>query len=119
MSEANKELVQVPAQMVGFTPKKDKSYKLTFETRELGGDEVAILADFFQQEGWLLWKPNEEFTPDDVPTESADARTKTMSQQLRAAIYVLWEQSESGGDPEAFYRATMARLIELIKSKLI
>lgn len=119
MSEVNKPLFQVPAQMTGFQPRKDQSYKLTFETRQLIGEEVALLADHFQQEGWLLYKPNDEITLTDVPTESADARTKTMSQQLRAAIYVMWEQSGSGGDPEAFYRSVMARLIELIKSKLI
>lgn len=119
MSGLNKQLAQIPAQVVGFQPRADKSYKLTFETRQLTGPEVAVLADYFQQEGWLVFKPNDEITPDDVPVEDSNARTKTMSQQLRAAIYVLWEQSGTGGDPEAFYRATMARLIELIKSKLI
>jgi hypothetical protein len=112
-------LFQVPAQMVGFTPKKDRSYKLTFDTRELSGEEVSLLANNYQQEGWLLYKPNEEIELKEVPTEDASVRTKTPSQQLRNAIYVLWEQSGAGGDPEAFYRATMARLTDLIKSKLI
>jgi hypothetical protein len=118
MADSNK-LFQVPAQMTGFQPRKDQSYKLTFETRQLVGEEVALLADHFQQEGWLLYKPNSEITLTDVPAESAEVGAKTNSQRLRSVVYVLWEQQGKPGSFNDFYTATTDRLIDLIKSKLL
>jgi hypothetical protein len=119
MAEVNKPLFQVPAQMTGFQPRKDQSYKLTFETRQLVGEEVALLADHFQQEGWLLYKPNDEIRFSDVPTETAEVGAKSNSQRLRSVIYIMWEQQGKPGSFESFYTTVTDRLIELIKSKLI
>jgi LPS sulfotransferase NodH len=85
----------------------------------LKGDDVALLADNFQGEGWLLFKPNADgVRPEELPSESADAGVKTAAQRLRATIMVLWRQTGSSGDPEAFYRNTMAKLQEYILSKI-
>lgn len=116
---AAQDLVSVPAQVMNMNPKADRSWKLVFETRELNGDEVKILADNFQGEGWLLFKPNSDgISVAEVPTEKADAGMKTQAQRLRAAIMVLWQHSGRKGDPEAFYRTFMEKLIEYTLSKV-
>lgn len=111
-------MVSVPAQVVNMNPKADRSWKLVFETRELAGEEVKILADNFQGEGWLLFKPNESVSLQDIPEGQAESGVKSPSQRLRAVIMVLWKQQGSVGDPDAFYRTYMEKLIEYTKSKL-
>lgn len=117
--QEDRQLISVPAQVVNMNPRQDRSWKISFETRELSGDEVKILADNFQGEGWLLFKPNSEgFSIKEVPTESADAGMKTPSQRLRASIMVMYRNSGAKGDPEAFYRTYMEKLIEYVQSKI-
>lgn len=115
----SEELVSVPAQVMNMNPKADRSWKLVFETRELTGEEVKILADNFQGEGWLLFKPNSDgINYSEVPKEKADAGMKTQAQRLRGAIMVLWQHSGRKGDPEAFYRTFTEKLIEYTLSKV-
>lgn len=111
-------LVSVPAQVMNMNPRQDRSWKLQFETRELTGEQVKILADNFQGEGWLLFKPNGTISLNEVPEANADAGVKTQSQRLRGAIMVWYHQQNIKGDPEAFYRTKMETLIEYVKSKL-
>lgn len=111
------QIVQVPCQVVGMSPRQDRSWNLKFETRELTGDEVKILADNFQGEGWLVFKPN-EITTADIPDEDADSGTKSQSQRLRDVIFILWKQHGGKGDFETFYRTRLETLIEFIKTKL-
>ena len=112
------ELISVPAQVMNMSPRADKSWKLTFETRWLTGEEVKILADNFQGEGWLLFKPNGEIDISEVPQGNADSGTKSQSQRLRDVIYVLYKQQGVKSDFETFYRLYLERLIEYVKSKL-
>lgn len=115
----NGQLISVPAQVVNMNPRQDRSWKLVFETRELSGDEVKILADNYQGEGWLLFKPNTEgISYKEVPTETASAGMKTPSQRLRASIMVWYRNSDAKGDPEAFYRTTMEKLIEYVQTRI-
>lgn len=114
---SNKQLIQVPAQVMGMNPKADRSWKLVFETRELQGEEVKLLVDNFQGEGWLLFSPN-EVSVKDVPTESADAGVKSQSKRLRDVIFILWKQRSEKGDFESYYRTYLERLIEYVQSKL-
>lgn len=112
-------IIQVAAQAIDFRPRQDRSYRISFETRELKGEDVALLADSFQGEGWLIWKPNSDgIRPEEIPTDSADAGVKTAAQRLRATIMVLWRATGSRGDPEAFYRNYMAKLQEYVLSKI-
>lgn len=116
--ESRQTLIQVPAQIVDFRPKADKSYKITFESRELGGEEVAILADNFQGEGWLLFKPNGEITRSDIPEGDAESGVKSQSQRLRDVVFIYWKQLGGKGDFESFKRVYFEKLIEYTKSKL-
>jgi hypothetical protein len=114
------QLIQVPAQVVDLKPRQDKSWKISFETRELGGDEVGFLADNFQGEGWLVFKANADgIEVEDIPESEAESGVKTPSQRLRAKIFILWKQHGSKPrDFESFYRTTMQKFEEAIESKL-
>lgn len=112
--------VLLPAILSKVASRKDRSYSLSFETRELGGSEASILLDSIQQEGWILFSPNEDLTETDIPDEKADSMTgsKTQAQRLRSTLYVLWKQRGQNGSFESFYRSNMETIIELIKEKL-
>lgn len=113
---ATKQLI-LPVEVLDIRPRADKSWKISYETRELTGSEVAILADNLHGAGWMAFSPN-EIQVMDIPSTPAEPGTKTPSQRLRATIMVLWKQQGSKGDPESFYRAYTERLIEYVKSKL-
>lgn len=113
-----KQILTVPASVVDLKPRQDRSWKLSFETRELGGEEVALLADHFQGEGWLVFKPNAHINAEEVPEDVAESGTKTPSQRLRGVLFIWWQQKGSKGDFEAFYRTQMEKLIDFIKGQL-
>jgi len=111
----------LPAGLKKVSSRADKSYDLTFTTRELGGDEAAFLLGQIMTEGWLIWAANEQDVADvKIPDEKADSMTgqKTQAQRLRGCIYRLWEQNGSKGNSEDFYRQYMESIIEQIKAKL-
>lgn len=113
-----KQLVQVPAQVVNMQPRVDGSWKLAFETPELPGEDVALLADSLRGQGWLLFRPNGQVTPDEVPAEDAETSAKTPSQRLHAVLYVFWEQRGKKGSFTNFYAAQMDKLIGHVKEQL-
>jgi len=114
----SREILQVPAQIVDFKPRADMSVKISFETRQLTGDEAALLMDNFRGEGWLVYKPNTEVSLPDLPEGVAETGTKSPSQRLRAVLYILWQQNGKKGEFESFYRTEYEKLIEFFKSKL-
>lgn len=111
----------LPAGLKKVSSRADKSYDLTFSTRELSGQEAAFLLNEIMNEGWLIWAPNEQDVADvKIPDEKADSMTgqKTQAQRLRAVIYLLWEQNGKKGSSEDFYRQYTESIIEQIKAKL-
>jgi hypothetical protein len=114
------DLITLPVMFINPVFKVDGSVKLVFETRELPGSEIAILADYRQKEGWLLFSANELKEDTKIPDEKADSMTgqKTQAQRLRGVIYRLWEQNGRKGDSENYYRSIMEGLIEQLKEKL-
>jgi len=112
----------LPAGLKKVSSRADRSYDLTFSTRELGGEEAAFLLDQIHNEGWLLWALNEsDVSETDIPDEKADSMTgqKTQSQRLRACIYILWQQRKKSTKTfEAFYSHFMEQLINQVKDKL-
>lgn len=99
----------------------DGSVKLEFDTRELSGVDIAVLADYRMKEGWLLFAANEnDLKEADVPDEKADSMTgqKTQAQRLRATIWRLWEMNGKKGDAESYYKSVMEGLITQLKEKL-
>jgi hypothetical protein len=110
--------VQLPAIFSKITSRADRSYKLEFETRELGA-EAATLMGLLQSEGWLLFSPN-DLQEADIPDEKADSMTgqKTKSQRLRNTIYRIWESKGSNGSFETFYQNYMEQIISQLKEKI-
>ena len=113
--------VKLPAIFSGIQSKVDRSYKLTFNTRELTGQDAAELLKLNQIECWLLVAPDDSLDAVDVPEAKPDAGTnqKTPGQRLRSVLYVYFCQlGKPGQDFEAFYQGRMERLIGQYKAKL-
>lgn len=116
------QLIQVPVLVTNFKPRKDRSWRIEFETRELSGDEVKLLAESYQGEGYLVFKPNaSDIALEDIPEGEADAGVKTPSHRYRSKLYVYWKQHggvEAMGSFDNFYRAHYDKLGEVLESKL-
>ncbi len=114
------DFIQLPAQVTNMRPRADRSWKLEFETRELSGNEVKLLADNFQGEGWLLFKPNldSEVELNDIPDTDADAGIESPSVRLRKRLFVLWKQQGQKGSFDNFYRDYIQKFMEYVESKL-
>lgn len=110
----------LPVQFVKPVFKADKSVRLEFETRELTGLEIGILADARQTEGWLVYSATDDIADEDIPNEKADPMlgTKTQAQRLRGVIYKIWEQKNKRGDFETYYKTITEQLIEQLKERL-
>lgn len=113
--------ITLPVIFSKMTPRKDRSWKLEFETRELGGHDVEVMANRLGTEGWLLHSQNNDITVNEVPESNADSglEGKSPSRRLRDFLWVWWDQH---GRPEKtfelFYASQMERLTEYIKSRL-
>lgn len=109
-----------PAQFTGYTRKADRSISLRFVTaREYTPDEVKKVDEYFQKEGYLLFKPN-RIQVDDIPKEDLETEGKTKSQRLRAVLYVFAKEGLGLSDEEAaaFYHKEMEKIIDHYKKKL-
>lgn len=111
-------LVQIPVIVDDMKPMKDRSWKIRFETRDLSGENVSLLADSLQGEGWLVFSPNQEVTVGDIPNETADAGVKSPAARLRTKLFIYWKATGGKGDFEGFYRTKIEQFIEVIDSKI-
>jgi hypothetical protein len=113
--------VKLPAIFSGLKSRKDRSFRLEFDTRELGTDAAPLLA-MQQSECWLVIAPSEDAVDRvDIPNYKADAgvNQKTPGQRLRAVLFVLWNQQGRPGDTfDSWYSTVMERLIDGYKAKL-
>lgn len=110
----------LPVQFIKPVFKIDRSVRLEFETRELSGMEIGILADSRQTEGWLVFSSNDDIKEEDIPDEKADPMmgSKTQAQRVRAVLYRIWEQQGKKGDFESYYKSATEKIIEQLKEKL-
>ena len=113
-------IVKLPAILSKVSSRKDRSYSLSFDTRELSGNDAAILLDQLQAEGWLLFSPENDMEQTDIPDEKADSMTgkKSQAQRLRSVIYLLWQQKGKNGQFETYYASVLESMIDQIKEKL-
>jgi len=113
--------ILLPVQLNPISRRKDKSVKLSLETRELGTDEILTLMSFEGQEAWLSLAFNQEQLPE-APTENAEIETKSHAQRLRSVLYILYKQAiDNGkfvGTFDSYYQTKMETVIEQLKSKI-
>lgn len=119
-------IFSVPAHLDRVTPRKDKSMTLSFITKEITTDEVALLmTKFYNTMGWLLFKEN-EIKFDEVPEQDADiegTKFKKPSLRLRNAIWMYAKLVKGIADDdraghEQIYSEQMERFIQKVKEQL-
>ena len=112
----------LPASLNPISRRKDKSVKLSFETRELTPEETIGLMALEGAEMWLCMslEENNLEIPEDMGT--VELGDKTPSERLRNVLFVWYKQEvEKGkyvGIFENFKKDKMERIIEGVKSKL-
>ncbi len=113
--------ITLPVSLNPISRRKDKSVKLSFETRELMPTEVLTLMSMEGNEGWLLFGPN-EINVEEMPDDDAEVEGKKPSQRLRASLYVLYKQLAASGTYlgtfQTFYDEKMEIFIERVKDKI-
>lgn len=113
-------MITLPVQLNPVSRRKDKSVKLSFETRELNHEETLTLMSLEGLEMWLGLAPNADEIV--IPEEKAQVDEKSQSERLRNVLYVFYKQEiEAGryvGVFENFKREYMEKLIEFVKKKL-
>ena len=108
---------QAPAILTSVSFTKDRGLSLGFRTNELTDEEKVIAASYHGKFGYVLFREN-QFKEEDIPDTDATDETKSPSQRLRAALFVMWKQRGSKGDFEVFYRQQMEAAIDRVKRLL-
>jgi len=100
----------------------DGSVSIVLDTPELTPAKAGELFGLRNKQGYCYLKPtpvseNEVKGIDGLQPELSGG--KSMSQRLRAALFVAWKQNADGyTDSELYYRYKMEKFIEHVKSKL-
>lgn len=116
--------MKLPAIFSGIRSRKDRSFSMTFETRELAGKDAAALLNMQQTECWLIVAPSEDAVDAaDVPDYKADsgAGAKTPAQRLRSVMFIWYKQhggKDVHGDFDTFYARRIESLIDKYKDQL-
>ena len=116
-------IFQLPAELEGYRSLKDRTLKLSFETRELSPEQMANVHYALEKVGFLVFSPD-PFTSeqlkelDSIKVDFED-QGKTPSKRLQAVLYVWWQQKPEGYKVfNDFYMAQMEKLITHFKGKL-
>lgn len=114
--------IKFPAILEKATPRKDKSWKLEVETRELNGKMIQEIGDMLGSEGWVFFAPNsDDINEADIPQERAEAglNQKSLSQRLYNTLYVYWKYVGQPEDDFNIWRAKqMEKLMQVYKDKM-
>ena len=113
----------LPVQLNPISRRKDRSVKLSFETRELRPDEILSLMTFEGSEMWLLLASQEaEIDDRELPNTKPELGIKSRSERLRDVIFVWFKQCVADqtfiGDFETFYNQKLESIIDGVKTKL-
>lgn len=113
--------ITFPAIFSKITSRADKTFKVEFETRELG-EQAAELMALLQTEGWCLFSPDDDITMTDIPDEKADAMTgqKTPSKRLMDRMFVYYTQGKGGSKDKfrTWYESELERIGSVYLEKL-
>ena len=111
-------MLKIPAYLLGFSSRADKSAGIRFGTQELNGDTFAELQELNGTFGWLIYSET-SLKEEDIPKKDPESKNKSQSQRIRAVLYKIHIQQ--GGKPEnweSFYHQKTEKYIEYLKSKL-
>lgn len=116
-------ILKLPSQINAPRFRKDGSCSISFDTRELSGEELMYILGCRNSEGWLLYSSNRaEIDDSDVPEVKAELDIKSSSARLKDVLFVWYKQETQAGKFtglfETFYKERMERIIEGVKSKL-
>jgi hypothetical protein len=110
----------LPSQINPPRIRKDGSCSVSFDTRELSAEEIFVIMNLRNSEGWLCFSPNENEL--ETPDTKAELDEKTPTQRLTAVLFVWYKQEcEKGhfvGLFETFRKEKMENIIEGVKKKL-
>lgn len=111
-------MFSAPAILTRIAYLKDGGVSLGFATNELSDEDKVIASKFYNKFGYVLFKEN-QFVEKDIPASDANDESRTPSQRLRAALFILWKQKkEPKADFDVFYRQQMETAINRVKRLL-
>jgi len=118
------ESVIMPAIVAGYSPRKDGSFSIRFETNELTPNEVANLHSMHNQYGLLYFRMSEKLTKaeikelDHIDIDQYE-KPKTQGQRIRNHLYILWTKDNHGfADFKDFYHSRTELMISQLKTKI-
>ena len=110
-----------PVVFKSYRPKTDGSVSITFETLEQTPNEVAIMHQLRNQYGIILFKSEDQLTPEeikDLDTLDLEYNGKSKSRRLKDVIYRVWESGEGEKDHKQFYSDKMEQIINHLKNQI-
>lgn len=105
-----------------ISTRKDKSIKITLGTQEVSPSKAGELFSLLNHLATTYICPYEIDQKELAQVDKIDPELggKTQSQRLRNVLFVMFEQNHDGfKEFDSFYKATMDKIIEHYKSKLI
>lgn len=114
--------ILLPVQLNPISRRKDKSVKLSYETRELSPEETLTLMSMEGEEGWVLFSSNQDIKEEEIPEANADLGQKTQSTRIRSCLYKLYMQEVHAqtflGTFENYYKDKTELYITFLKEKI-
>lgn len=90
---------------------------MRFASPELEPSEKTAFFELLNKNVKVLIQPSDE-QPAELKEVKGEFDRKTPSQRLRAVLFILYKQSEGGGDFEDFYLRRMNEIVESVKKQL-
>lgn len=102
----------------GISTRKDGTLKVTLETNELHTEDSVYLMQNVNKQGYFYFQeaPFKEINIPDIKLNEFENKTK--SQIQRNVLWRLWEAGGKKGDFDAYYNASMEKIIDQLKEKL-
>ncbi len=99
--------------------KRDKSVSVRFTSSlEVSTEDFMELDRLLQQEGWLIFSPN-ELKPEDVPDTDAPTREgKSKGSRLRAVHFLIWQKLGIDEPFDPWYDRRFEQIMDKHKEKL-
>jgi len=108
----------------GYTPRKDKSITIRFNTDEKTPAQISELHGLLDSYGYLYFKPEETLTIDEIKeldnldTDLYD-KPKTQSKRIRNVLFLNWQRDNDGYvEFKDYYKNKTEKIIQHFKNKL-